>query len=96
MKISLVRSRCECQARLVARLDEQRHVLQAYVIDRTGHQESAPAHSIGAQRERFDVGWLCSVCGRNVLRSFSADALIWTEEALPLAPAVADPTPATG
>ncbi len=56
MKISVVRSRCECQAHLVARLDEQHHVLQAYVVDRTGHQESAPAHSIGSQRDRFDVG----------------------------------------
>lgn len=96
MKISLVRSRCECQARLVAKLDEQRHVLQAYVIDRSNHEESAPAHSIGAQRDRFDVGWLCGVCGRNVLRSFAVDALIWTEEAPPPPPVVADPTPATG
>ncbi len=98
MKISVVRSRCECQAHLVARLDEQRHVVQAFVTDRTGHKESAPAHSIGAQRDRFDIGWLCGVCGRNVLRSFSADALIWTEEAPPAEPEVVkvDPTPATG
>ncbi|MCS6901265.1 MAG: hypothetical protein RMJ98_16940 [Myxococcales bacterium] len=81
MKISFARSRCECQARLVAKLDEQRHVLQAYAIDASGHQEPAPAHSIGAHRDRFDIGWLCSICGRNVLRSFNADALLWTEEA---------------
>lgn len=83
MKISFVRSRCECQASLVAKLDEQRHVLEAHVVDQTGHREPAPAHSIGAQRERFDVGWLCGVCGRNVLRSFSADGLMWSEEAPP-------------
>lgn len=80
MKISFARSRCECQALLVAKLNEQRHVIQSYAeVD--GQREHAPAHSIGAQRERFDVGWLCSVCGRNVMRSFYAGALIWKEEA---------------
>ena len=80
MKIAFARSRCECQARLVARLNEQRHVLQAHTVDLHGHKEPAPAHSIGASSDRFDIGWLCSVCGRNVLRSFSAEALLWTEE----------------
>lgn len=94
MKISFARSRCECQARLVAKLNEQHHVLQAFTIDEHGHQESAPAHSIGASRPRFDIGWLCNVCGRNVLRSFSADALLWTEEAPPPTPEA--PTPPQG
>lgn len=86
MKVSIVRSPCECQSRLVAKLNEQRHVIQSYCVDSSGNKEHAPAHTIGAQRDRFDIGWLCSVCGRNVLRSFSADALLWTEEAEPPPP----------
>lgn len=76
-----VQSRCECQASLVAELDEHKHVVVAYAKARGGEHESAPAHSIGATKPRFDVGWLCSVCGRNVLRSFAADALVWTDRA---------------
>ncbi len=79
MRVATVRSRCECQASLVAVLNENRHVLSAYSVDRSGEREDAPGHTMGAQHERFDVGWLCSVCGRNVLRSFTADALAWVE-----------------
>lgn len=76
-----VQSRCECQTSLVAELDERRHVVTAYARTRDGEHESAPAHTMGASSARFDVGWLCSVCGRNVLRSFAADALVWTDRA---------------
>lgn len=79
MRQTTVRSRCECQALLVATLNEHRHVVNAYAVDRGGNMEPAPAHSIGAAKERFDVGWLCNICGRNVLRSFSADALSWID-----------------
>jgi len=67
-------SRCECQALLTAILDEQRHVLEgsaAYL----GAEARAPAHSIHAEREHFDIGWLCPFCGRNTLRTFYAGAL---------------------
>ena len=79
MRQATVRSRCECQASLVATLNENKLVLTAFATDRTGNVEPAPAHTMGASRPRFDVGWLCSICGRNVLRSFSSDALMWTE-----------------
>lgn len=81
MRVATVRSRCECQASLVAVLNENRHVTHGYVVDRDGTREDAPANTMGAQNPRFDVGWLCAVCGRNVLRSFSADALAWSEVA---------------
>ncbi|EYF00480.1 Hypothetical protein CAP_0570 [Chondromyces apiculatus DSM 436] len=38
-------------------------------------KDLAPAHSINAHLERFDVGWLCPFCNRNTLRTFYAGAL---------------------
>ena len=67
-------SRCECQAILGAVLDDHRHVLQG-TASRLGAKEKAPAHSIGADRENFDIAWLCPFCGRNTLRTFYAGAL---------------------
>jgi hypothetical protein len=68
-----VHSPCECQATLVAELDAQRNVVQASAKFH-GARETAPAHTIGAKAERFDVAWLCPFCGRNTLRSFDAGA----------------------
>jgi hypothetical protein len=71
-----IHTACECQSKLGAELDERRHVLRAWARDRRGGKEIvAPAHSIGADKPRFDVAWSCPVCTRNQLRSFSADAL---------------------
>jgi hypothetical protein len=70
----LIESRCECQASLLAELDDHRQVLSASARLR-GDREIAPAHSIGADREAFDVAWACAFCGRNTLRSFDAGAL---------------------
>jgi hypothetical protein len=67
-------SRCECQATLSAQLTEQRYVI-AGSANYLGQRESAPAHAIHPENERFDIGWLCPFCGRNVLRSFHAGAL---------------------
>ena len=67
-------SRCECQALLTAVLDEKRHVVEGSARH-LGARESAPAHSIDAAREHFDIGWLCPFCGRNTLRTFYAGAL---------------------
>jgi hypothetical protein len=92
MRTTTVRSRCECQALLVATLNEQRLVTSAVSIDRDGIAEDSPACTMGAQKVRFDVGWLCSVCGRNTLRSFDAESLIWVDAPDP-APA-APPAPA--
>lgn len=91
MRQATVRSRCECQSTLVADLDESKHVVAAYVIDKHGEREGAPAHSISADRARFDIGWLCPVCGRNTLRSFASEALAYVD--LPAPPATAPPTP---
>ena len=73
-------SRCECQARLTATLDERRHVLSGSA-SRLDVREQAPAHSINAQLDRFDIAWLCPFCGRNTLRTFYADALRSVAEA---------------
>jgi hypothetical protein len=75
-----ISSRCECQAVLSATLDESRHVVTAWATQSRGHageagKERAPAHSMNAHLERFDVGWLCPFCGRNTLRTFYAGAL---------------------
>ena len=79
MRQATVRSRCECQSLLVATLNDQRFVVNAYAVDPNGNMETAPAHMMASTQDRFDVGWLCNVCGRNTLRSFSADALVWID-----------------
>jgi hypothetical protein len=89
MKQATIRSVCECQSKLEAVLDENRHVLAAFAIGPDQEREIAPAHSIEAQRKRFDVGWLCNICGRNTLRSFDADGLVWRDADPPAAPQAA-------
>jgi hypothetical protein len=79
MKVTTVHSRCECQAHLSAELDEQRVALRGWAVDARKLQLSAPANTIGAERERFDVGWACPFCTRNTLRSFTASALAFRE-----------------
>lgn len=82
-------SRCECQAILTAVLDDHRHVLHG-AAKRHDAVETAPAHSIGADREHFDIGWLCPFCGRNTLRTFYAGALRTVTVADPPADAPAE------
>ena len=69
-----ISSRCECQATLAATLDEKRHVLSAKAT-RRGASEHAVAHSIHADDDRFDLGWLCPFCNRNTLRTFHVGAM---------------------
>lgn len=82
-------SRCECQAMLTAVLDDKRHVLHGEAT-RLGAKENAPAHSIGAERESFDLAWMCPFCGRNTLRTFYAGAL----RPAPALPVLEQPAPA--
>lgn len=79
MKVAKVQSRCECQAHLSAELDEQRVALRGWAVDARKLKLPAPANSIRAERERFDVGWACPFCTRNTLRSFTGSALVFTE-----------------
>ena len=84
MRQAQIRTRCECQAELVATLNEQRLVLEAAALHpNDGTSEKAPAHTIHPENARFDVAWLCPYCGRNTLRSFYADALAYREVAAP-------------
>jgi hypothetical protein len=82
-------SRCECQAMLTAVLDDKRQVLHGEAT-RLGAKENAPAHSIGAERESFDLAWMCPFCGRNTLRTFYAGAL----RPAPALPVLEQPAPA--
>jgi hypothetical protein len=70
----LASSRCECQAALRAQLTAERFVVSGSAFY-LGKRENAPAHSIHAEKQVFDVGWLCPFCGRNVLRTFAAASL---------------------
>lgn len=69
-----ISSRCECQATLSATLDEKRHVIRGKA-SRHGASLQAAAHSIHADNDRFDVGWLCPFCNRNTLRTFHVGAM---------------------
>jgi hypothetical protein len=102
MKQATIRSVCECQSKLEAILDEHRYVLTGFVVGPDREREIAPAHSIDAEKKRFGVGWLCNFCGRNTMRRFDAEALVWRDVepptlrqavAVPPAPRVPDGAP---
>jgi hypothetical protein len=77
MKIARVESRCECQAQLVAELDEAQSVVRGFVSDRArGRELSAPATSTKKiAAKQVDIGWSCPMCTRNTLRTFNVEAL---------------------
>lgn len=87
MKTAIVHSVCECEAQLGAELDEHRVVLRGWARDRRrGHEELAPANALHSTPVRFDVGWACPICTRNVLRSFDAQNLVFREQRASLRP----------
>jgi hypothetical protein len=79
MKIARVESRCECQAHLVAELDEAHTVLRGFVADRArGRELAAPANTTKKIGEKqIDVGWSCPMCTRNTLRTFNIGTLAY-------------------
>jgi hypothetical protein len=77
MKTATVESKCECEAKLVAELDEEHRVLRGSAKDWRGRERLAPATAMHAQNGRFDVGFMCPFCTRNTLRSFEAEALAY-------------------
>ncbi|XXX82297.1 hypothetical protein WMF30_26415 [Sorangium sp. So ce134] len=99
----LISTPCECQASLSATLDEHRHVTAGWATRAPrgrsageADKELAPAHSINAHLDRFDVAWLCPYCGRNTLRTFYAGAMRRLPDAPPsagLASSGTTPTP---
>src|SRR5262245_54750479 len=90
MKQATIRSVCECQSQLEAILDQHRYVVAGFAVGPDRLRGRSPAHRLQADRRRFDVAWLCPYCGRNTLRSFSADALAWGD-ADPPPPAIVPP-----
>jgi hypothetical protein len=80
VKTATIHSVCECQAKLGAVLDEHRYVVRGFARDRrTGRELVAPAHSIGAKEDKFEVAWLCPFCTRNQARSFDAAGLAYRD-----------------
>ena len=78
MKKAKITSACECQARLIAELNEHKLVISGFARDiRRKQTLPAPAHSIGAHQEIFDVAWACPFCTRNTLRPFHTSGLAW-------------------
>ena len=77
MKSAVVESRCECQVKLIAELDEKRQVLKGLARDSRGRERLAPATAMHPDQPRFDVGFMCPFCTRNVLRSFEAGGLAY-------------------
>jgi hypothetical protein len=86
MKSASVESVCECQAKLGAVLDEQRHVVRGFARYR-GKELSAPANYLGAHGDNFNVGFMCPFCTRNVLRPFHVATLVYREQTASKAPA---------
>ncbi len=81
MKLARVQSRCECQARLLADLNEEGRVVAGFCKKGDSPLESAPALAIGAGAAQFQIGWLCPECNRNTVRSFFRGALEFQESA---------------
>lgn len=79
MKTAKLETRCECQSRLTAVVDEQGRVTHGQVRMGRGDIENAPATSMNAGAEQLHVGWLCPFCGRNTLRSFDRGGLVFVE-----------------
>ncbi len=69
MDATVLRSRCECQASLVAEVTSSGQVLSGRASHR-GRDEVAPATRTRSAGSRLDIGWQCPFCGRNTLRSF--------------------------
>jgi hypothetical protein len=80
MKIATVRSVCECETRLYADVDEHLSAIRGWARDGRGRQSIAPATALRAGGGRFDVGWMCPSCTRNVLRSFDSTAIAFRED----------------
>ena len=77
MKIARVESRCECQAQLVAELNEAHSVVRGFMDDRgRGRELLAPANATKKiATKQVEVGWSCPNCTRNTLRTFNLEAL---------------------
>ncbi len=79
MKTAKVSSRCECQARLGAELDEERKVLRGWSRDLRNRTLVSPCTLAGVEGDLFHLVWLCALCGRNTLRSFDGEALVFED-----------------
>lgn len=74
MSSTELRSRCECEAYLVAEVAPDGQVEKGRAR-RDGRSEIAPAARTRAKGQQIDIGWQCPFCGRNTLRSFDLGGL---------------------
>ncbi|HSC86932.1 MAG TPA: hypothetical protein VLC09_06660 [Polyangiaceae bacterium] len=79
MKIARVQSRCECQATLLADVDEAGRVVGGWAKKGKSEPESAPATAIHAGSDQFQIGWLCPECNRNTVRSIFRGSLLYRD-----------------
>lgn len=79
MKTAHIQSRCECQAKLSAVVEEDGTVILGSATSGKNATVQAPSTAIGAGAEQFQVGWQCPICGRNTVRSFYRGALVFSD-----------------
>ena len=78
MKTTQVRTLCECQALLIAIVDENLNVTAGTCEDSHKRQLRAPACRAFKSQSQLGVSFACPLCTRNVLRTFSLSKLAWT------------------
>ncbi len=71
MKTIQVRTRCECEATLIAVLDQRLNVIAGATEDSRRRQLPAPASRAFTSRHEVGLSFACPLCTRNVLRTFS-------------------------
>jgi len=77
MKTTQVRTLCECQACLVAEIDEHLNVISGSCEDSRKRKTVAPASKTFVSGQQVGISFSCPACTRNVLRTFSLAKLLW-------------------
>ena len=84
MKTTQVRTLCECQASLIAVLDENLNVITGASEDSRKRRTVAPTSRAFTSRSQVGLSFACPLCTRTVLRTFSLSKLNWaTSQLLP-------------
>jgi len=90
MKTAKVRTVCECQAFLLAELDEQLNVVSGTCEDSRGRITHAPSSKAFVSKGQMGITFACPVCSRNALRTFSLAKFVWVESQAPKRPQSGD------
>jgi len=76
MTTTQVRTLCECQACLVAEVDEHLNVISGWCEDSRKRFSVAPASKAFVSGQQVGISFSCPACTRNVLRTFSLAKLL--------------------